>query len=154
MYNSLEIIAQHIADNKTILFVGIGNVLKTDDGVGVYVTNRIKQHRYFKTLTVETGIENHVGKINTIKPDLLILVDCADIRKPPGGYSLLQINELIDHTTNTHNISLKNISLLFQADTWMLGIQPKDLQFGEQISPIVKASANKLIKQLNQLGSD
>jgi hydrogenase 3 maturation protease len=92
-----------------------------------------------------------VGKINRINPDLLVLVDCVDLKKPPGFIGLFDVDQLIDHTTNTHNISLKNVAELFFSSTMMLGIQPKNISFGEEISPEVRSSADELIKDLNNL---
>ena len=57
--------------SRSALFVGIGNILKRDDGVGVYISHRIKATDLILTLTVETGIENYIGKINSLNPDLL-----------------------------------------------------------------------------------
>ena len=61
--------------DKKKLFVGIGNVLKSDDGTGVYISRKIEVRDNISSLTVETSIENYIGKINSINPDILILVD-------------------------------------------------------------------------------
>ena len=64
--------------DKKILFVGIGNLLKMDDGIGVYISRRIKERGSVSSLTVEVSIENYIGKINSLKPDILVLIDCVD----------------------------------------------------------------------------
>jgi len=74
--NKLEKIIQ----TKTTLFVGIGNALKSDDGIGIYICNNIKQTIKIRTLIVESGIEKFIGKINSIAPEILILVDCTDLQ--------------------------------------------------------------------------
>lgn len=134
---------------KKILFVGIGNLLKSDDGAGVYISRRIRETENISALTVEMSIENYIGKINSLQPDILVLIDCADMGEPPGTIKLLKLDEIKDFTTNTHNISLKKISEFFNAQVFILGIQPLSVAFGEKISYIVARSAKNIIKQIN-----
>ncbi len=55
---------KEILSNNNILFVGIGNALKSDDAIGIYIVNNIKRTSRRNTLIVESGIEKFVGKIN------------------------------------------------------------------------------------------
>lgn len=138
--------------NKTdhkILFVGIGNVLKSDDGVGVFISNRIKESSTIQKLTVEVSIENYIGKINAINPDVLILIDCVDFGKTSGYFNLIPADELKDYTLNTHNISLKRISELFKMPVYILGIQPQSLDFGEEISETVLNAVQEILEITN-----
>lgn len=139
-----------IHDKQKKLFVGIGNVLKSDDGVGVYISNKLKKSSNIQKLTVEVSIENYIGKINSLNPDVLILVDCVDFGKPAGFVKFLPVEKVKDFTLNTHNISLKRISELFNMPVYILGIQPEKITFGETISETVLESANKLIHKINQ----
>jgi hydrogenase maturation protease len=151
LHNPFEIINKYTSGNKSVLFVGIGNVLKKDDGVGVYISQLIENRDKISSLTVETGIENYVGKINQINPDLLVLIDCVDLQGQAGDFRLVEIDDLLDQTTNTHNISLKNISDLFKPATVMLGIQPLDITFGDQLTEPIRLAANKIINLINSL---
>ena len=135
--------------NKTKLFVGVGNVLKSDDGVGVYITEHIKESDTIKKLTVEVSIENYLGKINSLNPNVLILVDCVAFGKQAGHHELLPAEMIKDFTYNTHNISLKKISALFKMPVYILGIQPKSVEFGEDISEVTYRTANKLLNIIN-----
>jgi hydrogenase 3 maturation protease len=135
--------------DKKILFVGIGNLLKTDDGVGVYISRKIKNRGPFSSLTVEASIENYIGKINSLNPDILVLIDCLDMKSVAGTFKLLSLNQIQDMTFNTHNISLKRLSEFFRMPVFILGIQPENIDFGENISYLVKKFADKIIKQIN-----
>lgn len=136
--------------NKKKLFVGIGNVLKSDDGIGVYISNKIKESDSIQKLTVEISIENYLGKINSLNPDVLILVDCVEFGRGAGYYELLPAEKVKDFTLNTHNISLKRISELFKMPVYILGIQPKSIGFGEDISKKVLATAKNILSIINQ----
>ena len=135
--------------DKKILFVGIGNILRMDDGVGVYITRRIKDKDNISALSVEVSIENYIGKINSVNPDILILIDCVELGMPAGESRLLHVNQIKDLTFNTHNISLGRISDFFEMPVFVLGIQPEKVAFGEKISYLVMNNADKIINQIN-----
>jgi hydrogenase maturation protease len=136
--------------NKKILFVGIGNLLKRDDGVGVYISSKIKSRKRVSALTVEVSIENYIGKINNLNPDYLVLIDCMDLNSEAGTYKLLDISQVQDLTFNTHNISLKRLKDFFIMPVFVLGIQPEKIDFGENLSYLVKENADNLIKLINR----
>ena len=138
-----------IQKGKNILFVGIGNVLKSDDGIGVYISNKIEKRGNISSLTVEVSIENYIGKINSMDPDILVLIDCVDLASAPGTFKLLDINQIQDITFNTHNISLQKLSGFFEMPVLILAIQPEKVEFGENISYLVKDIADKIINQIN-----
>ena len=149
MNKELQTKLKRILQTKTTLFVGIGNALKSDDAIGIYICKNIKQTIKIKTLIVESGIEKFVGKINSINPEILILVDCTDFNKEPGFIDFLPIEQIQDFTVNTHTISVKRISEFFEMKTYILGIQPENVKFGEEFSESVLNSANELIKKIN-----
>lgn len=136
--------------DKRILFVGIGNLLKKDDGVGVYISSRIISADRISVLTAEVSIENYIGKINSLEPDVLIIIDCVDMASRPGTYKILPVSEINDLTFNTHNISLKRIAEFFTMPVFILGIQPEKIDFGENISYLVRKVADKIILQINK----
>jgi len=139
-----------LCKEKIILFVGIGNQLKSDDGAGVYISKKIKNSGFIRSLSVEASLENYIGKINSINPDILVLIDCADIKSPPGTCKLLRVGQVRDLTFNTHSISLGRISEFFSMPVYILGIQPEKVDFGENISYIVMDVADKLVQVINK----
>lgn len=147
MQDNLDILLKQA--DRNILFVGIGNVLKKDDGAGVYISQRIIKTDRISALTVETGIENYIGKINSLNPDILVLVDCVDLKSSPGTYKLLTLNQIQDLTFNTHNISLKRLTDFFKMEVYILGIQPEKIDFGENISYLVRIISDEIINLIN-----
>jgi hydrogenase 3 maturation protease len=137
-------------EDRKILFVGIGNILKSDDGAGVYISRNLEETDNVSALTVEVSIENYIGKINSLNPDILVLIDCMDLGEEAGIYKLLNINQVQDLTYNTHNISLKKLKDFFRMPVFILGIQPANLDFGENLSYLVKEIADSIIKLINK----
>ena len=140
-----------VLSNEHLLFAGVGNVLRRDDGVGVFICKNLKPSSPSQVLLVETSIENYIGKINQSGAGALILVDCVDFGREPGYYDLLPVEELLDLTFHTHNVSLKKIAELFHMPAWILGLQPADTSFGEHLSRPVSQAAGTIIDMVNSL---
>ena len=138
------------AEGKQILFAGLGNLLRKDDGVGAFITRNIMKSDHITPLTVEVSLENYIGKINTMNPDNLVFVDCTEMQRNPGFYMLLSPDKIADHTFNTHNISLSRLNDFFLMPTFLLAIQPGDTSFGEELTPLVKNKADEIINIINQ----
>jgi hydrogenase 3 maturation protease len=136
--------------NKNILWVGMGNPIRNDDGVGVYISERIKDRgENTKTLTVELGLENHIGKINSIHPEILVLIDCTSFGQPAGYCDIIPLHKIRDHTINTHHISLQDLARFVNTKIFILGIQPENIDFGQSLSPEVLKSADQIIHLIN-----
>jgi len=135
----------------TKLFVGIGNVLKSDDGIGVYIAQGIQERDHIKALVAGVSIENYIGKINRIPHDILILVDALDFRQKPGSYRLLTPDKIMDYTAATHNISFSKLHGFFKSPVLILGIQPQSVSFGESIAEPVKKTADSILKLINSI---
>lgn len=133
-----------------LLFIGVGNVLKSDDGVGVIISQQIIERPNISALTVEVSIENYIGKINSLGPETILIVDCMELGSSPGSYRLVALDEVEDITFNTHNISLGRLGDFFHYPTYVLGIQPKTTAFGDELSPSVLETANLIVSQINQ----
>lgn len=147
MFEELDRLLSH--KEGKVLFVGIGNLLRMDDGAGVYISRKIRNKGNLSSLTVETGIENYIGKINSLKPDILVLIDCVELGSAPGTFKLLELNQIQDLTFNTHNISLRRLTDFFKMPVYVLAVQPEKVDFGEKISYLVKNIADKIIKHIN-----
>ena len=136
-------------DHK-ILFVGVGNLLRQDDGAGVYVSTRIRETASIKVITAEVSIENYIGKINSTDHDTLVVIDCVDMQRPAGSFDLIPVSQVRDLTFNTHNISLKKLTGFFTKEVLILAIQPETVAFGENLSYIVHEACNEIIELINK----
>lgn len=133
-----------------LLFIGVGNVLKRDDGVGVVISKQIIERPDIKSLTVEISIENYIGKINSMEPGEIVIVDCMELGSSPGHYRLMALGDVEDITFNTHNISLGKLGDFFHYPSYVLGIQPRSVEFGDHLSPPVQDSADRIVHLINQ----
>jgi len=140
-----------LKETRNLLFVGVGNVLKSDDGVGVVISRQIIERPAIRSLTVEVSIENYIGKINSMGPEEIIIIDCMELGENPGVWSLVALEDVEDISFNTHNISLGRLVDFFPYSKYVLGIQPLSLEFGDSLSAPVQDSATRIIRLINQL---
>jgi hydrogenase maturation protease len=137
--------------NKHVLFAGVGNVLRSDDGVGVYIVSNIEDTNNISTLLVEVSIENYIDKINFLSPDILIISDCLDFNREPGYADIIPVGQTNEFTISSHNISLKRVSEFLKMEVYVLGVQPANLSVSEHLTPVVKESAEKIIDLISQI---
>ena len=142
-------LAEILENANNLLFVGVGNVLKKDDGAGVAISRQIIERPHIRALTVEVSIENYIGKINSMDPEQMVILDCMELGSEPGNTRLIEIDQVEDNTYNTHNISLGRLGEFFKFPTYVLGIQPGNISFGEGLTPAVQESVNRIVKQIN-----
>ncbi|MDT8401475.1 MAG: hydrogenase maturation protease [Bacteroidales bacterium] len=138
-------------NGSKILFAGVGNVLRRDDGAGVYIVSGIKAVGQYSKLLVEASIENYISKINSLAPDRLIIADCIDFNREPGYSGLVPIGQIHEFDVSSHNISLRRVADHLKMEVHVIGVQPADLRVGENMTPAVKKASDEIIKLINDI---
>ncbi|MFH1202160.1 MAG: hydrogenase 3 maturation endopeptidase HyCI [Candidatus Omnitrophota bacterium] len=146
---------------KDTLILGIGNTLRGDDGFGSLLTQRL--NKKIGPLAIDAGSspENFLGKIVKRNPAAILIVDAVDFGGSPGELKIFLPCQL--QTSNffsTHNASVNLLIKFLQenlsADIMCLAAQPKDINFGEGLSPELALSLEKLesfiVKELADAG--
>ncbi|MDD5617903.1 MAG: hydrogenase maturation peptidase HycI [Candidatus Omnitrophica bacterium] len=135
-----------------VLVVGIGNSLKGDDGFGPALVERINNKIKAQCLDAGSSPENYIGKIIKLKPSVVLFVDAVSIEGTPGTIRLIKAEEIPQYGFSTHNVSpklmIENIKSQIDVDIFMLGIQPKNLEFGESLSKEIEEKVILLEKVL------
>ena len=157
-----------------VVIVGIGNSLRGDDGAGPELIKKLKvKSLKFKVRSseknhelstpnhqlclIDTGSvpENFLQKIVGERPDVILLVDTINLGKPAGSVEIIKAENLKEESFSTHNASLKlTIAYLkkeTKASVFLLGIQPKNIGFGQKISPEVEESVKKIAKEIEEI---
>jgi hydrogenase maturation protease len=134
---------------QNVLFVGMGNRIKSDDGIGIYIANKLEQKNPGNVIIAENSIENYIGKINSLHPENIIIIDALDFGSSPGYYELLPYEMIRNTTSNTHNLSLTTIfSFLEAPGKWVLGIQPENVSIGCELSMNIRIIANRIVDKI------
>ncbi len=132
----------------TTVIVGIGNILKGDDGVGSIVAERLIESTKLNIIDAGVSLENYAGPIVKIKPDTVILIDAVDLEKKPGAVEIIQTNDFSIMHFSTHGLSLKFfINYLCDQginNVIIIGIQPETFDLGSNVSKAVETSAKEI----------
>ena len=140
-----------LRDARRIVVVGVGNPLRRDDSVGVYVAGRLKNALHSQKVNVlecETVPENFLGNIERVRPSHVIVVDAAETGLGPGNVILTELGEAHDLTISSHNIPLsvfgEYLRRSIDAKVVLLGIQPERVEFGEGLTRRLKEAAERV----------
>lgn len=130
-----------LASQKTLL-VGIGNMLRGDDGFGPLLMHKLQERSVAPVLDVGAAPENYLGKIIQHEPEVIIFVDAVNFDAPPGSMRLFTADEIPIYGFSTHNMSVRLamdfIRQHLAVHFYLLGIQPKQTGLGQPMSSVVQ----------------
>jgi hydrogenase maturation protease len=148
-----------------ILVLGIGNLVMTDDGIGVRVVQSIEERfRFPDQVTVLDGGTLGLDLLPRIEAaERLLIVDALETGAPPGTLVRLsgaQIPEALEARLSPHQIGLQELlsvaSLLGHSpgETVLWGVQPESIQMALRLSASVAAQLEPLVgKVLEELAA-
>ncbi len=123
-----------------IAIVGIGNIIRGDDGLGPRLICTLRdqkcQHRLFDC---GTAPENYIIPILSSNCDTVILVDATDLGEEPGEIRIIGLDQISTVSFSTHNPSPRLFTDLLRTgkddiNIFVLSIQPKDTSLGKPLS--------------------
>lgn len=131
-----------------VVIVGIGNILRADDGFGPALISRLQGKLKAICIDAQTAPENYTRKIVQENPDTVLIVDALDLGKKPGAYAILKKEKILQSGFTTHDISpnmfIEYLEKNTAANIYMLGVQPKSVSFGEEMSDEVKDALEEI----------
>ncbi len=141
-----------------IAILGIGNPLRSDDAAGVLVARGLTQSRFTRDLDSLLVIdarhapENRTAELRRFVPDLVILIDAAEMGEAAGTIRWIQVEDIDGMSASTHSMPLsmlaKYLTLEFGCKVKILGIQPQTNEIGETIHPKVLQAVNEIVDEL------
>ncbi|MBP3790749.1 MAG: hydrogenase maturation peptidase HycI [Methanobrevibacter sp.] len=149
-------LSNFLKDCEKLIVLGVGNELKSDDGVGPFIINKLKaeniENKNLLFIDAQTVPENFTGKIRKEKPTHLIIVDACLMDSDPGDMQIVNKYEFADIGISTHSMSLSFFVRYLEKDTdfriIFVGIEPKTMDFGNAPTPKVQEAADKFIETL------
>ena len=140
-----------------MILLGVGNTLLSDDGVGCWIADTFSSNCLssdgWKAFHGGTAPENFTAPIRREKPELLIIVDAADMGLPAGSIRIIPPDQVDDTSIGTHMLPLSHLMNYLSSDIpeiLFIGIQPETIEPGETLSPAVQDAAEVLIEMLKK----
>jgi hydrogenase 3 maturation protease len=143
---------------KKVVIAGIGNPIRTDDYVGLNIVENLKGKfpERICLLECETVPESYLLDIEQFNPTHVLLIDSAFSGLKPGQASLVDAEKISDFSAiSTHLLPLRvfcdYVKQATGAKIALLLIEPKSMDFGEGLTAVVQAAAERLTKLLLRL---
>lgn len=149
-------LSEFLNDFDKLIVLGVGNELKSDDGVGPFIIKRLIEEKIendrFLLINAETVPENFTGKIRKENPSHVIIVDACLMGCMPGEIRIVDKKDFADIGISTHSMSLSYFVKYLEMDTdfkvIFVGIEPETMDWGENPTPKVEKTAHEFIKML------
>lgn len=126
-----------------ILYAGIGNPLRGDDGVGCYIAEKLS------ALNAGGQPDMIYQAALEARPERVIIFDACDMGLEAGTTCMFSAEFIVDEAMSTHKIPLSLICGLISEDTgaevYVAGIQPASTEAGTELTEAVRNAAEKII---------
>jgi len=155
------------ATGPTILVLGIGNLVMSDDGVGVKVVQKLqREHRFSETVVLMDGGTLGLDLLPKLEGiERLIVIDAVETGEKPGTCVRLTGRELpiaLETKVSPHQMGLKDLlsvaELMGHAPREMvlIGVQPGSIEMDTELTAEVEAKVDVLVdnvlKELSMFG--
>jgi hydrogenase 3 maturation protease len=145
-----------IRGTKKIAILGMGNNLRSDDGLGLYIIERLSiDDPRVMIENVGSVPEGFARNLAEFGAERVIMIDAADMMKPPGHTELVTKDRIGGINLSTHSMPLSFLMMYLEQETGgktvLIGIQPKSIQFGEGLTPEIQAVVDTIIKTLERV---
>ncbi len=145
-----------ISGANKIAILGIGNDLRTDDGLGPYIIENLSiDDPRVMIENVGSVPEGFARPLANFGAERVIMVDAADMLKPPGHIELVTKDRIGGINISTHSMPLSFLMMYLEQETGgktiLIGIQPKSIQFGEGLTPEIQEVVDTTISTLERV---
>ncbi|MDY6913121.1 MAG: hydrogenase maturation protease [Planctomycetota bacterium] len=145
--DTAEHLAEHLGEivSPSMAVVCVGNELCGDDAAGTIVARKLTAKTVpWDVYDTQSVPESFLMKIVARKPASVVLVDALDFNAEPGAVELVAANEIGGQGPSTHGPAplafLEVLQMMHPCRCAVLGIQPKQVDFGQAVSKPVAAA--------------
>ncbi len=141
--------------SKTLI-LGIGNIIKGDDGAGPAVCEKLKTAKISAdVIDAGTVPENYIGPIIKRAPENLLIVDATDFGASAGTIKIFEPGQLNSYAFTTHTLSphlfVDMIKAEIDVQVYLIGIQPKHVELAQPLSEAVSRAVDTLYRCLEKV---
>jgi len=145
-------------EQKRIVILGVGNLLLSDEGIGVHVANKLMEMELPPNVTVYEGGTDGFRLMNLVsEADRLIVVDAVKGGGEPASIYRFDIEDAPSYPdkykTSVHQIGILEVIHFSEfvgkentPETTIIGVEPKSLAMAMKLSPEVAAKVPRVIE--------
>lgn len=145
------------ADRERVTVLGLGNILLSDEGVGVYAAAALSERFIFSpSVDIIDGGTMGLDLLPLFQDrDRILIIDAVDFGKDPGHIGIVEgdaIRSVLNTKLSVHHIGLAD--LLFTAkltredplELCLIGIQPHSLETGVNMTAHISGQFDNILK--------
>ena len=140
-----------LKEHPRVAVVGLGNVLLTDDGVGVHAVRKLKDNAPAGITVAEIGTAV-LGALELFEnTGIIIAIDAVKAGGPPGSVYCLDIEDVCVSggiSAHDHGVSaaLHHLPAESRPQVVILGVEPDVVACGMELSPKVRAVLPRVVE--------
>ena len=142
--------------------IGIGNLLRGDDGIGCRVISELEKLDLPPDVDVVDGGSGGIGLISLFEgAEKFVLIDAVDMKQEPGTIIQLTKDQLLNGQGVAHALDLHSgdlVGLLQLADTLgllkdvvLFGVQLEQVGYSGEMTPAVAAALPQLVRAICEI---
>ena len=135
-----------------ILIAGVGNVLLSDDGIGVHAVRELQKDPIPGVMTVDIGTAILHGLGFLESAERVLVIDAAKGGQPPGTIYSFEPGEpsALPPTASLHAMGLREATRFLLTGRsaprfTVLGVEPESLEYGMNLSAVVQAVLPRVV---------
>jgi len=145
-----------------IRIVGFGNKYRSDDGIGIKVIEELEKIDFFKDVEIIDGGTSGTDLIFLAKGcRKIIIVDAIDTGTHTEEVLCVHVDDVEEFikkdckSLSLHDLNLSDILRLIKAlgidtDISIIGVKPKNINFGEKLSPEIENKIPQIISRIKE----
>jgi hydrogenase maturation protease len=147
---------------KDVIVVGLGNVLMRDEGIGVYVVERLQKQakKYPNVEFIDAGTGGMAVLHLIANRKKVIIVDCALMGQTPGTIRKFTPDD-VESLKKVSHFSLHDVDILkvlelskqmgeCPEEVIIFGIEPAKVEEGDMLSPELAARIEKYVETISR----
>lgn len=143
--------------HSNIAVLGIGNLLQTDEGVGVHIINRLeKGYQFNPEISLIDGGTMGTDLLPYLEQhDRIIIVDAVNFNESPGFIGTIENEDIlrrlntklsIHHLGLTDVLSTARLLEIEPSELYLIGIQPLNIEMGTELTGLIEERVDKMIE--------
>lgn len=145
-----------------VKIIGFGNKYRSDDGIGIRVIEELEKLDSFKNIEIIDGGTSGADLIFLIKGcSKIIIIDAIDTGQNIGDVVNIKVNNIEEFikrdykSLSLHDLNLADMfsllkALKINADISIIGVRPKNIDFGDRLSPEIEEKIPEIISVIKK----
>jgi hydrogenase maturation protease len=139
-----------------IAIVGLGNVLLSDDGVGVHAVRELQKAPPAGVAAVEIGTRALQAQELLEYADIVVAIDAVQAGERPGSIYRFDAGDVeTQRSYSLHDLGIIGALRLMPHDSRpaviIIGVEPQIIDYGMQLSPTLQAVLSRVVETVRRV---